>query len=73
MGVDLLYQKLETSFVGVATYAANAPRPSSGPLYKIEDQDALSFTFRVHRDIVLDRVNRDLDGGLCLLDQCFSG
>ena len=52
MGVDLLYQMLETSFAGVATYAANGPRPSRGPFYEIEDQDALSFTFRVHRDII---------------------
>jgi hypothetical protein len=53
LGADLVYQKLETSFAGLAAYAAlgGAPRPSSGPLYKIEDQDALAFTLRVHRDI----------------------
>ena len=62
MGVDLVYQKLQTSFDGLASYNANiGPRPSSGgrrlpggsgPLYRIEDQDALSLTFRVHRDIL---------------------
>ena len=54
MGVDLVYQKLETSFDGLANFnvVSNAPRPSSPPLYKIEDQDALSLTFRVHRDIL---------------------
>ena len=54
MGVDIVYQKLQTSFAGLATYAATTtgPRPSSGPLYKIEDQDALSLTFRVHRSIL---------------------
>ena len=54
MGVDLVYQKLQTSFNGLASYAAvpGGPRPSSGPLYKVEDQDALSLTLRVHRDIL---------------------
>jgi Porin subfamily len=54
MGVDIVYQKLQTSFAGLASYAAlpNTPRPSSGPLYKIEDQDELALTFRVHRDIL---------------------
>ncbi|MEZ5890356.1 MAG: porin [Xanthobacteraceae bacterium] len=53
MGVDLVYQKLQTSFAGLATYVANAgPKPSSGPLYNVEDQDALTLTFRVHRDIL---------------------
>ena len=58
MGMELVYQKLQTSFAGLATYNANAgPRPSggtglAGPLYKVEDQDALSLTFRVHRDIL---------------------
>jgi hypothetical protein len=54
LGADVVYQRLETSFAGLAAYTAlgGAPRPSSGPLYKIEDQDALSFTLRVHRDII---------------------
>jgi Porin subfamily len=53
MGVDLVYQKLQTSFASLAPFTANAgPRPSSGPLYKVEDQDALSLTLRVHRDIL---------------------
>ena len=63
MGVDLVYQKLQTSFNGLAALSSNGPRPStvaalggptvgSGPLYKVEDQDALSLTFRVHRDIL---------------------
>ena len=61
MGVDLVYQKLQTSFNGLAFYNANGPRPINvagatpvvnGPLYRVEDQDALSLTFRVHRDIL---------------------
>ena len=63
MGVDLVYQKLQTSFGGLAALASGGPRPStvaalggptagSGPFYKIEDQDALSLTLRVHRDIL---------------------
>lgn len=54
MGVDLVYQKLQTSFAGLANYAAIAggPKPSSGPFYKVEDQDALQLTFRIHRDIL---------------------
>jgi hypothetical protein len=68
MGVDVLYQRLDTAFAGLADYAAltGTPRPSGGtnlvgtpavatavgPRYTIEDQDALSITFRVHRDIL---------------------
>ena len=54
MGVDLVYQKLQTSFAGLASYGRvnGGPRPSSGPLYQIDDQDALSLTLRVHRDIL---------------------
>jgi hypothetical protein len=63
MGVDIVYQKLQTGFAGLAAYSTVGPRPSTvaalggpangtGPLYKIEDQDALSLTFRVHRDIL---------------------
>jgi hypothetical protein len=55
MGVDLVYQKLQTSFNGLATFTSNGPSPNGGganPLYKVEDQDALSVTFRVHRDIL---------------------
>ena len=63
MGVDLVYQKLQTSFGGLAALASGGPRPStvaalggpangSGLLYKVDDQDALSLTLRVHRDIL---------------------
>ena len=70
MGVDIVYQKLNTSFGGLADYVASSIRPGSlsnalpaafgpppaatvrGPQYKVEDQDALSLTFRVHRDIL---------------------
>ena len=63
MGVDIVYQKLQTGFAGLAAVNSGGARPStvaalggpttgSGPLYKIEDQDALSLTFRVHRDIL---------------------
>ena len=61
MGVDVLYQHLDTAFAGFAAFnpVLGAPRPAGGtigatnfPVYKVEDQDALSITFRVHRDIV---------------------
>ena len=59
LGMDLVYQKLETSFDGLAAFASNGPRPSTvlggggnNPLYRVENQDALSLTFRVHRDII---------------------
>lgn len=57
MGVDVLYQKLETSFEGLASWNAvtGQPRPSGSTVttpYRVEDQEALSFTFRVHRDIL---------------------
>lgn len=61
MGVDIVYQRLNTSFDGLAAFNTAGPRPGTtgalggngvGPLYKIEDQDALSVTFRVHRDIL---------------------
>ena len=67
MGVDVVYQRLQTSFAGLADYVGSGPQPGSligsipggvqttsvrGPQYKIEDQDALSLTLRVHRDIL---------------------
>ena len=62
MGVDVLYQHLDTAFAGFAAFnpVVGAPRPACGtiggvnfPVCRIQDQDALSVTFRVHRDIVL--------------------
>ncbi|RAI30603.1 porin [Rhodoplanes serenus] len=52
MGVDVLYHRLDTAFAGLGDFVAltGAPRPTAR--YAIEDQDALSVTFRVHRDIV---------------------
>ncbi|NVO13969.1 MAG: porin [Rhodoplanes sp.] len=52
MGVDVLYHHLETGFNGTATYTALAGAPRPTGVYKIENQDAVSVTFRVHRDIV---------------------
>jgi hypothetical protein len=56
MGVDLIYEKLDTAMGGgYASLAANGARPattSSGIWYKYEDQDTLALRFRVQRDIV---------------------
>jgi hypothetical protein len=53
MGVDLLYQRLNTSFAGFADFLRFSGQPApTFSQYKIENADALSVTFRVHRDIV---------------------
>jgi hypothetical protein len=51
MGVDVVYTKLETSFGGLsAGFAPGGFRPPG--TYVFDDQDAVSATFRVHRDFV---------------------
>jgi len=55
MGVDVLYQKLETAHDGALAYYNDVdarPGRAIGPYYKLEDQEALVATFRVHRSIV---------------------
>jgi hypothetical protein len=50
IGVDVLYNKLNTAFGGLATLAANGAR--SGGLYTIEDQNVLSVLFRIQRNFL---------------------
>jgi len=52
MGVDVLYQKLNTADPGVATlFQVAGTAAQSGP-YQITNQDNWGFRFRVHRDIL---------------------
>lgn len=52
VGVDVMYQKLETAFTGTGffTAATGLPRPSGN--YQIKDQDTVSFMGRTHFDIL---------------------
>jgi hypothetical protein len=55
MGVDLLYEKMETANKDAwqaysPSATSNIARPTG--TYKWEDQDALAFRFRVQRNIV---------------------
>jgi hypothetical protein len=54
MGVDVMYQKLNTANGGLATTAAFAPSANNNPqptgAYAVRDVDDLAITFRVHRD-----------------------
>lgn len=51
VGLDVMYRRLETGFAGTAIYTAAAGTPRPSGVYKIEDQEAVSVTFRVQRDI----------------------
>jgi hypothetical protein len=50
IGVDILYNKLNTAFGGFATLAANGAR--SPGIYAIEDQNVLSVLFRIQRNFL---------------------
>jgi hypothetical protein len=50
IGVDVLYNKLNTAFGGLATLAANGAR--TGGTYAIEDQNVLSVLFRIQRNFL---------------------
>jgi len=50
IGVDILYNKLNTAFGGFATLAANGAR--TGGVYAIEDQNVLSVLFRIQRNFL---------------------
>jgi len=50
IGVDILYNKLNTAFGGFATLAANGAR--SPGVYAIEDQNVLSVLFRIQRNFL---------------------
>jgi hypothetical protein len=51
VGVDVLYQKLNTSGAGATTLSATGATPRGVGPYTIADQEQWSFTFRAHRDI----------------------
>ncbi|EJW11285.1 putative outer membrane protein [Rhodovulum sp. PH10] len=51
MGVDVLYTALDTAFAGAGSVARNGGTAIINNA-NFEDQDAWTFTFRVHRDIV---------------------
>ncbi|MEA3023691.1 MAG: hypothetical protein QOK01_2543, partial [Alphaproteobacteria bacterium] len=50
IGVDILYNKLNTAFGGNAVLAANGAR--SAGTYAIEDQNVLSVLFRIQRNFL---------------------
>jgi hypothetical protein len=50
IGVDVLWNHLNTAFNGTATLGANGARP--GGVYRIEDQDVLSVMFRIQRNFL---------------------
>jgi len=50
IGVDILYNKLNTAFGGSAVLAANGAR--SPGIYAIEDQNVLSVLFRIQRNFL---------------------
>jgi hypothetical protein len=52
VGFDVIYQRLETAFAGIAQYDAIAGQPRPTGPYTIEDQDQISFTARAHWDIL---------------------
>jgi hypothetical protein len=50
IGVDVVWEHLNTAFNGSATLAANGAR--AGGTYKIDDQDAVSVYFRIQRNFL---------------------
>jgi hypothetical protein len=50
LGVDVLYQKLDTAHAGTGTFTAAAGLPQPTATYTITDQDNLIVTFRAQRD-----------------------
>jgi hypothetical protein len=55
VGVDVIYSKLNTATIGGSNtfFSAAGPSGAKGPgLYTVSDQDIVSTTWRIHRDIV---------------------
>jgi len=50
IGVDVVWDHLNTAFAGTATLAANGARPAG--VYSISDQDVLSVYFRIQRNFL---------------------
>ncbi len=50
IGVDVVWEHLNTAFGGTATLAANGARP--GGVYSISDQDEVSVYFRIQRNFL---------------------
>jgi hypothetical protein len=55
VGIDVIYSKLESASIGTGTFfipIANLPAGKSAGAYNNADLDAVSMTWRIHRDIV---------------------
>jgi hypothetical protein len=50
IGVEVMWNHLNTAFAGTATLAANGARP--GGTYSIQDQDVVSVLFRIQRNFL---------------------
>jgi hypothetical protein len=50
IGVDVVWEHLNTAFAGTATLAANGARPAG--TYSISDQDEVSVYFRIQRNFL---------------------
>jgi hypothetical protein len=50
LGVDVVWEHLNTAFAGTALLAANGARPAG--TYNIEDQDVVSVYFRIQRNFL---------------------
>jgi hypothetical protein len=50
IGVEVMWDHLNTAFAGTATLAANGAR--TGGVYTIENQDVLSVLFRIQRNFL---------------------
>jgi hypothetical protein len=50
IGVDVMWDHLNTAFAGTATLAANGARP--GGVYTISDQDVVQVLFRIQRNFL---------------------
>ncbi len=50
IGVDVVWEHLNTAFAGTATLAANGARPAG--TYAIQDQDSVSVYFRIQRNFL---------------------
>ncbi|HLH87203.1 MAG TPA: porin [Xanthobacteraceae bacterium] len=53
IGVDLMWDHLNTAFAGFATVAANGARPlAAAGSFRIQDQDVLTILFRIQRNLL---------------------
>ena len=52
LGVDVMYRKLDTAFAGTSGQAGFASGFIPAGVYNVTNQDAVTTTFRVHRDFL---------------------